>query len=155
MAQIGGAVPMIVSAVITAASTYMQYQQGQETQAIAEHNKQIAENNARAMQEMAAVQARQERNRTMRLLAKQRMLFGKAGVTPEGTPLLVMEETAREGEKEALMIEYSGRIGQSRHRSQADIYSMKGRVAATAGTTTAFMTAGKGLLTVVESLPGE
>jgi len=139
-----------IPVVIALAGAYMSYQQGQAQQDMAEYNADVAANNALAIKYQADVDARNQRKRNMKLLAKQRMLFGKAGVTLEGTPLLVMEETAKEGEMEAQMIEYAGRIGATRQRSQADIFSMQGRQAATSGTMNAALTAGKGLLTLAQ-----
>ena len=140
------AIPIILAL----GSAYMTYQQGQAQQDMAEYNAAVARNNALAVQYQAEVDARNERKRISKLLATQRMLYGKAGVTLEGTPLLVMEETAREGEKEAQMIEYAGRVGASRQRSQADVFTMQGASAATGATWSAGIQAGRGLLTLAE-----
>ena len=140
------AIPVVIALV----GAYMQYQQGQAQEDMGDYNADVARNDALAVKYQSEVDARNERKRIRRLMSTQRMLFGKAGVTLEGTPLLVMEETAREGEKEAQMIEYAGRIGVRRQNARADIFSMKGSQAKTAGTTGAVLTAGKGLLTLAD-----
>ena len=67
--------------------------------------------NARAALEMEAAtdQANYKRDQLKKLIASQTVAYAKSGVTLEGSPLLVMEETEREGLAEADKIERTGR----------------------------------------------
>jgi hypothetical protein len=63
-----------------------------------------------------------------------RALYGKAGLSiTEGTPLLTLEETAGEIEKDALMIRRGGIMEEQRLTSQAAIERSKGKFARRAG----------------------
>lgn len=67
------------------------------------------------------------RQRLKRLISSQRALYAKAGVDlASGSPLLVLAETAAEGEREALSIRSGG-------RSDADLQRIYGRQAGSAG----------------------
>lgn len=79
----------------------------------------------------AAVAARRSRAEGERLVGRQIALYGKAGVVAHaGTPLLVLEETLREaeldamlaleaGEQEAQGIEFRGRLASAESRTRA------------------------------------
>src|SRR3990172_4823129 len=98
----------------------------------------------------AAVRARQSRREGERLASKQIALFGKGGVVAHaGSPLLVIEETLREaeldamlalesGEQEAQATEFRGRLAAAESRARA---RSKGLEAATS-----FISAGEPIL---------
>lgn len=117
----------------TVLSAYSQYEQGQSQKEWSEYNAAIAERDAAASRQTAEYEATEKRKETQRLLGRQRALYGKAGVTLEGSPLLMMEETASEGEIDALMIEREGKLRSQHYRSEAALSKQKGRAAARAG----------------------
>jgi hypothetical protein len=65
--------------------------------------------NAERAEEKAAYEEEQSRLRWKRLIGQQQALYAKAGVDiSSGSPLLIMSQTAAEGELEALNIRYAG-----------------------------------------------
>ena len=113
---------------------YGQYQvgraaeaQGKSQQAWHEYNAQLAEREAIETRESAAYEESKHRKAGERLKAKQRAGYAKAGVTFEGSPLEVMEETASELEMDALMIRRSGQVGAQRLTAEAQLSRFAGR----------------------------
>lgn len=67
---------------------------------------------ARSLRESAALEEGQFRKRAAQLLAKQRAIGAASGVDiSSGSPLMIMLDSAREAELEALSIRRSGEIG--------------------------------------------
>lgn len=124
-------------------SAYSQYEQGRSQNEWSQYNAAIAERDAKASRQSAEYEAGRKRKETERLLGRQRALYSKAGVTFEGSPLLLMEETAAEGEIDALMIQREGKLRASRYQSEAELSRMKGSAAQRAG----YWGAGSTLLT--------
>jgi len=143
--------PATWAAIATVAGTTMsamsQIQQGKSTKQWSEYNAAIAERDALAAQQSAEYDAGEKRKETERLLGRQRALYGKAGVTLEGSPLLLMEETASQGELDALMIEREGKLKAGNYQSEAALSRMKGSSAQKAG----YYGAGSSLLTGASS----
>lgn len=137
------AAALVASVAGTALSVYSQVQQSKEQKKWSEYNAAVAERDATAAQQTAEHEAGEKRKETQRLLGRQRALYGKAGVTLEGSPLLMMEETASEGEIDALMIEREGKLLAGRYQSEAALSRMKGSAAQRAG----YYGAGSSLLT--------
>ena len=113
-----------------------QYKAGQAAEAEAEsqaawneYNAQLAEREATEAQEAAAYEEKKFRKGGERLKARQRALYAKAGVTPEGSPLEKMEETAYELEMDALMIRRGGQLGYQRYTAEAGLERMAGKSA--------------------------
>jgi len=91
-----------LSAVGSAVSGYSQITQGKRHQDIYEENANIAIQKARYEEDKS-------RRKTKRMLGTQRALYAKVGVDiTSGSPLLIMSETAAEGEYEAEMIKWGG-----------------------------------------------
>ena len=94
-----------------------------------EYNAQIAEREAKQVQEEAAFEERKHRKEAERLKARQRTQLGKAGILPIGTAELVMKETGRELEIDALRIRRSGQIGARALTAEAQLSRFAGRSA--------------------------
>jgi len=132
-----------LAAIGTAVSAYGQYAQGQSQKKWAAYNAEVAERDAETATKVAGYEANLQRKQTEELLGRQRASYGKAGVTTEGSPLLLMAETAAEGEMEASMIEWGGKTKAQRFRSEAALSRMKGGMFQRAG----YYGAGSTLLT--------
>lgn len=87
----------------------------------AEANAEIAAENARLERRRAAREERLFRRRLSSLKGEQRAGFAKAGIQLEGSPLLIVEETAREGEREARAIREGGEVASRRFRKEAAV----------------------------------
>lgn len=124
-------------------SAYSSYEGGMAQQRWNDYNAIVALRDAEAAKQTAEYEARQKRKETERLLSRQKALYGKAGVALEGSPLLMMEETAAEGELDALMIERTGKLYEQRYMSEAALSRMRGGATRRAG----YYGAGSTLLT--------
>ncbi len=117
--------------------------EGRAAKRAAEFNARVAEREAAATKERSAFEEARSRRRTRSFLSTQRALFGASGVNLAGSPLRVLEETASEGELEALAIRFGGDIASTRALSQAAVSRFAGSQAERAG----FLRAGTTLLT--------
>lgn len=108
--------------------------QGVSEAALRKYNAQLAEREAREAQEAAAYEETRFRKGGERLKATQRTRYAKAGVTFEGTPSDVMEETASELERDALMIRRGGQVGAQRLTAEAALQRFAGKSALLRGT---------------------
>lgn len=92
------------------------------------YNAAVARQQAQAIQQAATYEEQKQREKGQRLLGTQQALYGKAGVTMEGTPLEVMSQTAADIEKEILGTRYNFDVQRWRALSEADQYEyMAGR----------------------------
>lgn len=82
-----------------------------------------------------------QRDQAARQLGTMRAAIGKSGATSEGTPLLVLAESAANAEIDALNTRYTG-------QRQADIYRAQGANARKQGN----ITAGASLLTAASKI---
>jgi hypothetical protein len=114
-----------ITAIGAGASAYGQVQQGHDQARMAAYNAKLAERNAKIAKENATYEARQKRKETARLIGKQRALYSKSGVTMEGSPLDVLQETAAQGEMDALMIERGYAQQGAAYTSQAQLARMR------------------------------
>lgn len=103
--------------------------QAKSAEAWREYNAQLAEREARETQVAAAYEESKFRKGGVRLKARQRARYAKAGVTPEGSPLEVMEQTATELEMDALMIRRGGQLEYQRYTAEAGLERMMGKSA--------------------------
>lgn len=132
-----------ISALGTAASVAGSIQQGKQQEKVAEYNAAVAEQGAIAEEQKAAYEEEAHRKKVKSILSSQQAAYGATGVDMEGSPLLVMEDTAAQGELDALAIRYGGDVAAAQKRSQANLYRMQGKNARTAG----YINAGTSLLT--------
>ena len=95
----------------TGVAAYGQYQQGKNAQSQAKaqskwnlYNAKIAKRSAEAQEKANLFAAKQQKKKASALLARQRSLIGASGVEAEGSPLLVMEDTAAELKKEEVLL---------------------------------------------------
>ena len=95
-----------VGAGVYFAGVYMsamgKYQEGKQAKQAHDYNAEVAE-------QEAAYKEKESRLRFKRIIGRQLSLYAKAGVDiSTGSPLLIMSQTAAEGELEALNIRYAG-----------------------------------------------
>lgn len=131
-----------------ALSAYGAIQEGQSQSAWASYNAKLAERDAKIAEQNAKYAAGQKRRQTQRLLSRQRALYGKAGVTMEGSPLMVAQDTAAEGEMDALMIERGYKLEAQRYRAEKGLSRARGAAAKRQG----YYKAGTTLLTSASTL---
>ncbi|HXG17186.1 MAG TPA: hypothetical protein VNK50_13120 [Calidithermus sp.] len=124
-----------LAATATALTAYGVYQQGQAQAAAMRYNARLAEQQALASRQAAAFEAERARERSRRLLARARAIYGTTGVeVNEGSPLLVLADSARQAELEAQTIQYGGELRARQAQGQANLESFQARLASRAGT---------------------
>ena len=133
----------IASMAGTAFSAMNQIQQGKDQKKWYEYNAAVAERDAEEARKIAEYEAEQTRKEGQKLLSAQQARYASSGVTFEGSPLLLMEETAKEIELDALMTERTGEVTAQKYTTEAALSRMKGSSANTAG----YYGAGSTLLT--------
>lgn len=106
---------------------------GVAAQQAAEFDAAIARQRAEIERQRGALEEQSERRRSRAILGAQRAAFSRAGVTLEGTPLLVQEETAAEAELDALTVRFGGQLNAARELARARAERFGGRAALSAG----------------------
>lgn len=127
----------IISAVATIAGSVMQSgQQSAAAQAQANasyYNAAVAQNNANAaMQAAYANKAQQDKVNRARL-EMVRSKYLASGIELEGTPLLVLSDTATQGALDSEKILYQGKTQQANYINQANIAQYQGDTALSLG----------------------
>lgn len=150
----GYEIPLLITA--TAVSAYSAYQQGQTAAAQAkqeaawhDYNAKVAKREAEAERKAAEFESTQHAKAAKQLLARQRALVGASGVTMEGSPLLVAEDTAAQLALEGANIRMTGarRVGAWTSRSILDTSMAKAARASAPGYKTAgYLRAGSSIL---------
>jgi len=113
------AIAMVVTAAAAAYSAYSSHQAGQAQEDAADK----AEDRAKAAARLrAADTAKQHR----RVIASQEASYGAAGLTMEGSPLLVQQESLKESKEQLRRIVEGGQYA-------SDVYKQAGDEAAMAG----------------------
>ena len=140
-----GSTLLLISLGATAASAALAAQQarqqGKDASAIAEHNAQLVRKQAGEKVEALKVagQAKQKQilDERRRVLARNRAKFGKAGVTMEGSPLLVQQEVAKNITQDAAMANFNNQVEIRRTISaaegEAELSLLRGKSAERAG----------------------
>ena len=121
------ALPLALNAVSSVFSFVGQRKQAKATEAAAEFNAKVAENEAINVENERRESARRERRLNRRKLGKQRALIAKAGVLETGSPLELMAETAGELEVGVLDFNRQQQAKQRQLRSQAAITRFEGK----------------------------
>jgi hypothetical protein len=107
----------------------MAAQASQQQAAIFGYNAQVAQNEANRTEMEARERARRMRSENERMLGLQRAAYGKSGVTSEGSPLMIMADTAGLGELAVADELYKADAQRSGLFTQAALEQYKGRMA--------------------------
>jgi hypothetical protein len=126
----------------TAVSAVGAIQQGKAAQASAKFNADMMSRNAQIARQQAAAEEEKHRRLTYMRQGAARAAYGASGVSIEGSPLDILEQSAAQEELDALNIRYRGEIGAQSAEGQADLSLMRGESAMSAG----YMGAGSSIL---------
>lgn len=128
----------VVGATAAAAGSGMQaygsYQQGKSEEALNKYNAEVSRRQATAAELQASAEAKRQQRATKAEQARQRVLLAKSGITTEGTPLMLLEQSAANAEMDRQMILREGNIQADQFRSQATMDRMRAKAAKRAGT---------------------
>lgn len=125
--------PVTIALVATAVSSAGQLYSGYQQSKAASYNAKVQEQAAVAAEQKAEYDETAHRQRVQSILSSQRALYGKSGVELTGSPLLVLEDTAKQGEMDALAIRYGGDVEAAQQRSGAALSKMQSSSALTSG----------------------
>ena len=129
------AVSAIIGLVIAAVQAYAAYEQGQAQQEVYDYNAKVARQQAESAKQAATLQAEADRERSRRIIGRQRSLYGVAGVEVDaGSPLLIKADSARQAELNAQAIEWQGAVQAQNFMQESVLDRFMGRAAARAGT---------------------
>lgn len=143
-----GAVATGASIAGTALSAASAVKQGNAQKSMMDYNARVAERQGQMARQAADLEEARQRNRTDKLLSSQRAAVAASGLDLEGSPLLVMEESAAQSELDALLIRHSGSVAEAQANSQAAADRMSGRAAKMQG----YYSAGASLLSGASSV---
>jgi len=139
------AIPYVIAAVGTGVSAYGQYASARNQEKAYEQNAAIADADANEVKRKAVYEESQARTRLRSLMGTQRALYAKAGVDlSEGSPLLVLADTAARGEEDLAYIREGGDVAATRARNTASLQRFYGSTAGKAGTIGALGTLASG-----------
>lgn len=100
----------------------------------ASFNAKMAEQEAEAARQQAALEAGRVRETGRKILGAQRAATAKAGLeVGEGSPLLIMLETVRQSEEDAMLTRYKGDVRATSLRAEARAQRAEGRRALLGG----------------------
>jgi len=130
-AIIVGAVAAVAGAGVAA---YSSYESGRQQDKVAESNARMAEYQAKQAKQAAEVRASQYAREAKRRMSSIRAGYAASGVaTTEGTPLLVLMESAEEVAKDELRIKRGGEQTAWKLLNEANIQRLAGKSAAEKG----------------------
>lgn len=112
---------------------YSALRQGNAEYQAQEMNAQVNEQNAALAESQALEDERKQRLMTKKLIGSMRANYGASGVTLEGSPMEVIEESAMQAELDALNIKHAGKARATQYRNQAALARYYGKEARTLG----------------------
>lgn len=138
------AVAGLAVAVAGAATTaYSQYQQGQQQQDVAKYQAKLQTNQAQAVTNQAQTAEDTIREQDRRVMAQQRAIVGGEGLSTEGSPLMILMDSAEQAQLEQARVRYGGSLQAAGFQNQAKLTAYGGAQYAQAG----YVGAGSTLLT--------
>lgn len=132
----------VISAIGTAVSVVSAIGGAMTQRDSAKYNAKVAENNAIASRQQAAANAEaQQRDARMRI-GQMEANYAASGVSLEGSPLEILEQSARNSEMDRLNILYGGELRAGNYGAEAQLNSSRASSAMTSG----FVRAGSELM---------
>ena len=126
-------VPLVLGIAGAATSAFGAISSGIGQSQMAKYNAEVQRQNAETLRKAGEVEAARVRQKGEDLLAQQRATYGAAGVEFEGSPLLLMQETAARVEQDALAARYGYQVKASQAEATAGLQDFYGGQALTSG----------------------
>ena len=134
--------PAVIAAGAAAVGGMMSYKgnraAARSTNAVAEYNATVTENEAELLRRRKVDEERILRVNSERIAATQRIMAASSGVEMSGSPLQALFDTYRQTENDALRIQYAGDIEQFGKTAEADIIRAEGSARSAALRTQAY-----------------
>jgi len=117
----------VAAVAAVAASAYGAYASAQARSEAADYNSDVNKNNEILAKQQADIDARNLDEKQRRLRAAQRVAYGAAGVEEEGSPLLVMADTAAQQAQDLYLTRYGGQARAAQFAAEAGLQSLYSR----------------------------
>lgn len=134
----------IFSIISTAMSVVSSISQASQQKQAAKYNQKVAENQAIASRQEAAANADMQRRRAAKQIGSMQASYAASGVSTEGSPLEVLEESARNAELDRLSILWGGETRAQGYEATARLEKSRGSNAMASGLLSAAGSAFKG-----------
>lgn len=116
----------------------------------AKYNQKVAENQAISARQEAAANADMQRRKSAKTIGSMQAAYGASGVTSEGSPIEVLEESARNAELDRLSILWSGETRAMGYEATAKLEKNRASNAMASGLLSAAGSAVKGFASVYQ-----
>lgn len=123
------AAPLIAMGVGSAFQAVGAFRQGEAEAMAGEYNAQVAEQNSEMSRIQGIEDERRQRIQGAKALGSTRAAYGASGVTLEGSPLDVLEESARNAEMDALTVRHQGEMRTAAYKQEAEMSRIRGATA--------------------------
>ena len=144
----------IISIIGTVVGVVGQVIGGMNAQKASDYNAQVATQNAMIARNNAEYQAMQQQRAARIKIGAAEANYGASGITNEGSPLDVLEESARNAELDAQVLRYQGSIRAAGFTDQANLDTMEGQSDLTTGIFRGFGAAASGASDFFTKGPG-
>ena len=138
-------ISLAIAVIGTGTSAYGQYSQAQSQKKWSDYNADVQRQQAQEALHASEIEAKRKREQGQQLIARQHVLYAKAGLDLNGTPTEVMLGTASDIETDAQAILHKGEMGYEQGMESATFSQNEGEIAANAGTVQAGSTLLSGL----------
>ena len=107
--------------------------QGQQAKSAAKYNEKLAENQAVGARQEAAAAADRQQRQSAKTIGSMQATYAASGVGLEGSPLEVLEESARNAELDRLTILWNGEGRAQGYQNTAELERSRGKNAMASG----------------------
>ena len=108
-----------------------QLYQGVQAKSTADYNAAVAKEEAKTQAVLTDIEIARHRRASKKLQSEQIARYGAAGVTLEGSPILVMADSAADAELDEALIKFEGASKARALRSEARLHKLTGDAAFT------------------------
>lgn len=132
------------AAIVAAVGVVSSLSQAQQQKSAAKYNEKLAENQAVGARQEAAAAADRQQRQSAKTIGTMQASYAASGVSTEGSPLEVLEESARNAELDRLTILWNGEGRAQGYQNTAELERSRGKNAMASGYLSAAGSAMKG-----------
>ena len=132
------------AAIVAAVGVVSSLSQAQQQKSAAKYNEKLAENQAVGARQEAAAAANRQQRQSAKTIGTMQASYAASGVSTEGSPLEVLEESARNAELDRLTILWNGESRAQGYQNTAELERSRGKNAMASGYLSAAGSAMKG-----------
>lgn len=121
------------AAIVAAVGVVSSLSQAQQQKSAAKYNEKLAENQAIGARQEAAAAADRQQRQSAKTIGSMQATYAASGVGLEGSPLEVLEESARNAELDRLTILWNGEGRAQGYQNTAELERSRGKNAMASG----------------------